>query len=168
MFCCTEGDLLQTDPVQTGQTGLTEQKGVVTDVYGREYPSLDPKVIYCGPGWGRKMCHFLHNYDGTSWEYEGSRISFSNFTSNPIFMTFSNLDDFSPNSQGWKLGETTYGNVRWNIEIKRDEEDILWIAYEYYGSGEVIEKSITYKFKVIDNVLHISSTEGQSFVFYPF
>ena len=76
---------------------------------------------------------------------------------------------FSPNSQGWKLGETIYGNVRWNIEIKRDEEDILWIAYEYYGSGEVIEKSITYKFKVIDDMYSIfQDTEGQSFVFYPF
>jgi hypothetical protein len=43
----------------------------------------------------------------------------------------------------------------------------LWFRYDYFGSSEEIEYSITYKYEVIDGLLNFSSTEGQAFVFYP-
>ena len=45
--------------------------------------------------------------------------------------------------------------------------DVFWFEYDYYGSGEEIEYSITYKYEVIDGLLHFSSSEGQSFIFKP-
>ena len=68
---------------------------------------------------------------------------------------------------GWKLGETTYNEIRWNIKIKKDEFDVLKFDYEYYGSSAEIEYTITYKYEVIDGLLHFSSTEGQTFIFTP-
>ena len=45
----------------------------------------------------------------------------------------------------------------------------MWFEYDYYGSSEEIEYSITYKYEVIDGLLHFSSTEGegQTFIFHP-
>ena len=184
LFSCMESDIEEVEPEQPEQpeqlgqygqpeqSGQSEQQNIVTDVYGVQYPSLDPWVIYCGPGWGRKMCHFLHKYDGTIWADAGnyysdfSDIKFSNFY-NPYFISFFNLDSIASYCEGWKIGETTYNGIKWNIEIKRDQEDILWFDYDYYGSGEEIEYTITYKYQVIDGLLHFSSTDGQTFIFHP-
>ncbi len=161
--CRPEGDsdILQFDP-----TGLDVAEDVATDASGKKYPGLDPNKIYCGPGWGRKFCRFLDKYDGKKWTDGGSWIKVSNF-SNGIFISFSNLDGIDSNSEGWKIGETTNGGIKWNIEIKRDEVDIFWFRYDYYGSGEEIEYSLTYKCEVVDGSLTFSSTAGHKFIFSP-
>lgn len=171
LFSCSERSKEQFD---SGPSGQSEWQDFVTDASGQEYPFLDPSVIsYCGPGRGRKFCRFLDKYDGTIWADEEnyfsdfSDIKFSNFTDNEYFISFFNIDSITSYCEGWKLGETTYDGIKWNIEIKRDQEDVLWFRYDYFGSGEEIEYSITYKYEVIDGLLNFSSTEGQAFVFYP-
>lgn len=150
------------------------EQDFVTDASGVQYPGLDPPSYqYCGPGWGAKFCRFLSKYDGTIWAdaenyySDFSDIKFAKFSSGNHFISFFNLDSIVSYCEGWKLGETTYGGIKWNIEIKRDEEDILWFEYHYYGSSEEIEYTITYKYEVIDGLLHFSSTEGQTFIFHP-
>ena len=169
MFSCTEADRDPFEPVQPVQPG---QKDIVTDVYGKQYPDLDPFVIYCGPGWGAKMCHFLHKYDGTIWAdsdnyySDFSDIKFSNFW-NPYFISFFHIDSIASYCEGWKLGETNQDGIKWDIEIKKDEEDVLWFDYDYYGSSEEIEYTIAYRYEVIDGLLHFSSTDSQTFIFHP-
>ena len=53
------------------------------------------------------------------------------------------------------------------IKITKDEWDELWFDYDYYGTSNDIEYTITYKYEVIDSLLHFSNTEGQEFIFYP-
>ncbi|MCR9288744.1 MAG: hypothetical protein NXI23_15315 [Bacteroidetes bacterium] len=90
LFSCSESDI---EHFETGETGDTGVQNIVTDVYGVQYPSLDPLVIYCGPGWGTKMCHFLHKYDGIIWAdaenyyNDFSDVKFSNFW-DPYFISF--------------------------------------------------------------------------------
>ncbi|MCR9290930.1 MAG: hypothetical protein NXI23_26470, partial [Bacteroidetes bacterium] len=156
----------------TGETGDTGVQNIVTDVYGVQYPSLDPSVIYCGPGWGTKMCHFLHKYDETIWAdaenyySDFSDIKFSNFW-DPYFISFFKLDSLASYCEGWRLGETTYDGIKWNIKIKKDQEDVFWFDYDYYGTSQEIEYTITYKYEVINGLLNFSSTDGQSFIFHP-
>ncbi|MFY0630726.1 MAG: hypothetical protein JXR05_10115 [Flavobacteriaceae bacterium] len=146
---------------------------VVTSASGVEYPDLDPSIIYCGPGWGRKMCHFLTKYDGTTWTdpdnyySDFSDIKFSNFTGNEYFISFFTLDSITSSCKGWKLNETIENGVKWNIKLKKDRADVLWFDYEYYGDSQDIEYTITYKYEVIDGLLHFSSTDGQAFIFSP-
>lgn len=161
LFSCFESEIEKQEPEQP------EQKFIVTDVYGKQYPSLDPYKIYCGPGWGEKMCHFLHKYDGTTWTNAGSQIKFSNFSNDFTFISFSNLESIAPyGEEGWKIGETTYGRVKWNIEINKDQENVLSFRYDYFGSSEEIEYSTTYTFEVIEGVLNFSN-KGQTFIFHP-
>jgi len=171
LLSCSEND-------QTGFTIRhtdTDIGEVVRDASGKEYPGLDPEgVPYCGPFWGRKFCRFLKKYDETIWadaeNYYGDfpDITFSNFPSgNNYFISFYTLDSIASYCEGWKAGETTYNGVKWNIDFKEDKEDHLWFDYEYYGFSEEIEYTITYKYEVIDNLLHYSSSEGQSFIFHP-
>lgn len=170
LFSCSERDI---EPEQSGQSGQSGQQDIVTDRFGVQYPTLDPSRIYCGPGWGTKFCFFLHKYDETIWAdaenyySDFSDIKFSNFTGHPFFISFFNFDSTASYCEGWKLGETTYDRKKWNINIKKDEEDVLWFDYEYYGSKEEIEYTITYKYEVIDGLLHFSSTDGQTFIFHP-
>ena len=166
--CSPESDIERFDPGQYGQ------EDVATDASGREYPGLDPYEIYCGPGWGRKFCRFLGKYDGTIWAdaenyySDFSDIKFSNFNTDDVyFISFFNLDKITSYCEGWKGGENTYNGIKWNIKIKRDEEDVFWFDYEYYGFSEEIEYTITYKYEVIDGLLHYSSSEGQTFIFSP-
>jgi hypothetical protein len=150
------------------------QEDVAIDASGREYPGLDPSVIYCGPGWGRKFCRFLRKYEETTWAdaenfySDFSDIKFSFFQNGlPYFISFFNLESTASYCEGLKLGETTYDGKKWNIQIKKDEWDALWFQYDYYGSSEEIENIIIYKYEVIDGLLHFSSTEGQTFIFHP-
>ena len=163
LFACKEDDRDQFEP---------GQQDAATDASGRQY-DLDPTVEYCGPGWGRKFCRFLRKYDGTIWAdadnyySDFSDIKFSNFPGNQYFISFLNLDSITSYCEGWKVGETTYDRIKWNIKIKKDEEDVLWFDYDYYGSSEEIEYTIAYKYEVIDGLLNFSSSEGQTFIFHP-
>ena len=169
LFSCWDSTVEPIAPNPSGQQG---QPYVVTDVYGRQYPSLDPSKLYCGPGWGTKMCHFLYKHDGTVWtapaaaHSEFPDVKFSNFY-DPFFISFLSIDSTAAYCEGWKLGETTHSGTKWNIAIRKDEEDVLWFDYDYYGSSNEIEHTITYKYAVIDDLLHFSSTDGQAFVFHP-
>ena len=170
LFSCSESDIEQ---YESGQQN-TATDDIATDASGRQYPGLDPNVIYCGPAWGRKFCRFLRKYDGTIWADAENNysdfldIKFSNFNIDDVyFISFFNLDSIASYCEGWKVGENTYDGIKWNIKIKRDEEDVFWFDYDYYGSGEEIEYIITYKYEVIDGLLHFSSTDGQTFIFNP-
>lgn len=169
LFSCSEGGIQPFEPEEIDES---EQLLVVTDVYGRKYPSLDPLVIYCGPGWGAKMCHFLYKHDGTIWAdtdnyySDFSDITFSNFW-DPYFISFLQVDSVTSYCKGWKLGETTVDGVTWNIDLTKDQEDALWFDYDYYGSGKDIQYTISYRYEVIDGLLHFSSSDGQEFVFHP-
>ncbi|MEM6320025.1 MAG: hypothetical protein AAF960_20300 [Bacteroidota bacterium] len=167
LFSCGEDD---TVPFEHQQ----QDADIVTDRSGRQYPFLDPNVLsYCGSGWGRKFCRFLHKYDGTVWanaeNYYGdfSDIKFSNFSHDDYFVSFFTLDSIASYCEGWKMGETTYNGMKWNIKIKKDQEDVFWFDYDYYGRNEEIEYTITYKYEVIDGLLNFSSSEGQTFIFTP-
>ena len=163
LFSCSESDIEQYE---------SGQQNYAIDASGRQY-DLDPLEEYCGPGWGRKFCRFLRKYDGTIWadadnyHSDFSDIKFSNFSYNDYFISFFNIDSTASYCEGWKLGETTYNGIKWNIRIKKDQEDVLWFDYDYYGSSKEIEYTISYKYEVIDGVLNFSSTEGQTFVFNP-
>ena len=136
------------------------------DNNGLQYYFLDDsRLSYCGGSWGRKFCRFLEKHDGTIWAdaenyySDFSDIKFSNPQGDNYFISFFNLDNIVSYCEGWKLGETTYDGIKWNIRIKRDEFDLLWFDYDYYGFSEEIEYTITYKYEVIDGLLHFSRTK---------
>lgn len=158
--CLPENEIEEFDP-----HGL-RQEDIATDASGKEYPGLDPYKIYCGPNWGRKFCRFLDQHHETTWAAGGSSIKFSNFSS-LVFISIFNLDSIAPfGDKGWELGETNFRGIKWNIDMKRDEKDVLWFDYDYYGSGEEIEYSTTFKFEVIDRKLNFLYKD-QTFVFNP-
>ena len=78
----------------------------------------------------------------------------------PYFISFFNIDKDVSYCNGWKKGENIYDGKKWNIKLKNDEWDILWFDYEYYGTSQEIEYTITYKYEVIDGLLHFSNSEG--------
>ena len=75
------------------------------------------------------------------------------------FISFFNIDNTASYCDGWKLGETTYDGIKWNIRIKKDEWDLFWFDYDYYGFNEEVEYTISYKYEVIDSLLHFSSNK---------
>jgi len=167
LFSCSKSDK-EIEQIEFGE------QDYATDASGLQYPGLDPPSYqYCGSGWGRKFCRFLSKYDGAIWAdtenyYSNfSDIKFSRFNGDQYFISFFNLDSIASYCEGWKLGENTRNEIKWNIEIKRDEEDVFWFDYDYYGSSEEIEYSIAYKYEVIDGLVHFSSSEGQTFIFNP-
>jgi len=144
------------------------------DRSGRQYDFLDAsRLTYCGAGWGRKFCRFLANYDGTIWAdsahyySEFSDIKFSNFTSDPYFISFFQLDSITSYCKGWRLGENTRDGLKWEIEIKKDEEEVFWFSVDNYDSNDALESSTLHKYEVIEGLLHFSTTGGQTFVFHP-
>lgn len=144
------------------------------DRSGRQYNFLDAtRLTYCGPGWGRKFCRFLANHDGTIWtdpdhDYSDySDLRFSNFTSDPYFISFFQLDSLISYCSGWKLGETIEAGLKRRIEIKKDEEDVFWFELANYDVNEELENKILHKYEVIEGLLHFSTSEGQNFVFHP-
>ena len=114
---------------------------------------------------------FLSKYDETMWaDTENYYSNFSDIKferSGPVFISFFNIDKDVSYCNGWKKEENIYNGIKWYITIKKDEEDILWFDLDYYGSSQEIEYTITYKYEVIDGLLHFSNTEGQEFIFYP-
>lgn len=164
MFSCLKSEVKQYED------GLAP----AIDATGRQYDFLDSTVLtYCGPGWGRKFCRFLNKYNGTIWAdannyySDFSDIKFSKFEDDHYFISFFDLDTIITYCKGWKLGDTTYEGIKWRIEIKKDEEDVFWFSYDYYGSSEEIESTTIYKYEVIDSLLHFSTTDGQTFIFHP-
>ena len=114
---------------------------------------------------------FLSKYDETMWaDTENYYSDFSDIKferSGPVFISFFNIDKDVSFCNGWKKEENIYDGIKWYITIKKDEEDILWFDLDYYGSSQEIEYTITYKYEVIDGLLHFSNNEGQKFIFHP-
>ena len=118
---------------------------------------------------------FLSKYDETMWaDTENYFSNFSDikfdidirfFNAGEHFISFFNIDKEVSYCKGWKKGENTYDGIKWNIKMKNDEWDILWFDYEYYGTSQEIEYTITYKYEVIDGLLHFSSSDNQTFIF---
>ena len=118
----------------------------------------------------QKTCKFLSKYDGTIWaDTENYYSDFSDikFLNIGYFISFFNLENDISYCKGWKKDENTYDGIKWNIKIKKDELDEFWFDYDYYGTSDEIEYSITYKYEVIDGLLHFSSTDDQEFIFHP-
>ena len=114
---------------------------------------------------------FLSKYDDTMWaDTENYYSDFSDIKferSGPVFISFFNIDNDISYCKGWKKEENIYDGIKWFITIKKDEEDVLWFDLDYYGSNQEIEYTITYKYEVIDGLLHFSNTEDQEFIFHP-
>ena len=113
---------------------------------------------------------FLSKYDETMWaDTENYYSDFSDiqFLNSGYFISFFDINNNVSYCKGWKPGENTYDGIKWNIEIKRDEEDIFWFDYDYYGTSQEIEYTILYKYEVIDSLLHFSSSDDENFIFSP-
>ena len=113
---------------------------------------------------------FLSKYDGTIWaDSENYYSDFSDikFSNNEYFISFFNLGVNASYCEGWKKGETVYDGVKWDIEITKDEENVFWFDYDFYGFSEEIEYTILYKYEVIDGLLNFSSTDDQTLIFNP-
>ena len=114
---------------------------------------------------------FLSKYDETMWaDTENYYSDFSDIKferSGPVFISFFKIDKDVSYCNGWKKEENIYDRIKWYITIKKDEEDILWFDLDYYGFSQEIEYTITYKYEVIDGLLHFSNNEGQKFIFHP-
>ena len=162
MFSCYKADIVQ---YQTwNQDPATKVSGLQINAVQRQYNVVS----------GKK---FLSKYDETMWaDTENYFSSFSDikfdidirfFNVAEHFISFFNIGKDISYCKGWKKGENTYDGKKWNIKIKKDEWDILWFDYEYYGTSQEIEYTITYKYEVIDSLLHFSNSEGQKFIFHP-
>ena len=114
---------------------------------------------------------FLNKYDETMWtDTENYYSDFSDIKfefHGPVFISFFNIDNEVSYCKGWKRDENIYDGIKWNITFKSAEEDVLWFDFDYYGTSQEIEYTITYKYEVIDGLLHFSNSEDQSFIFHP-
>ena len=158
----------KTDIVQYGSKNLDP----ATFASGQQLPTKPKDLTYfCNPaGLGRKGCKFLSKYDGTIWaDKENYYSDFSDiqFLNSEHFISFFDISNDVSYCKGWRPGENTYDGIKWNIEIKRDEEDIFWFDYEYYGTSQEMEYTTTYKYEVIDGLLHFSSSDDENFIFSP-
>ena len=163
MFSCLKSDIVQYGSKNTDPA--TFASGQQLPVATRSYTN------FCNPnGWGRKGCEFLAKYDGSFWaDTENYYSDFSDikFINDVYFVSFFNIDNDVSYCKGWKTGENTYDGIKWDIKITKDGWDILWFDYDYYGFSDEIKYTITYKYEVIDSLLHFSNTEGQEFIFHP-
>ena len=114
---------------------------------------------------------FLNKYDETMWADTDNYYSdFSDIKfefHGPVFISFFNIDNEVSYCKGWKKDENIYDGIKWNITFKRAEEDVLWFDIDYYGTSQEIEYTLSYKYEVIDGLLHFSNSEDQSFIFHP-
>ena len=163
MFSCLKSDIVQYGKKNTNPP---------TDASGLQYNGIggaDDRLIVCNPGGlGRKFCRFLRKYDNTFWadtENYYSDYPDIQFLNTGYFISFFKIDKDISYCKGWMPGENNYDGIKWNIDIKRDEEDKFWFDYDYYGTSNEIEYSILYKYEVIDSLLHFSSSDDQSFIF---
>ena len=150
-----------------------------TDVVQYQTWNLDPMTKVSGLQVNRLQSQynafygnrFLSKYDESIWaDTENYYSDFSDIKferSGPVFISFFNIDKDVSYCKGWKKEENIYDGIKWYITIKKDEEDILWFDLDYYGSSQEIEYTTTYKYEVIDGLLHFSNSEDQSFIFHP-
>ena len=150
-----------------------------TDIKQYETWNLDPMTKVSGLQVNRLQRQynafygnrFLSKYDESIWaDTENYYSDFSDIKferSGPVFISFFNIDKDVSYCKGWKKDENIYDGIKWYITIKKDEEDILWFDLDYYGSSQEIEYTITYKYEVIDGLLHFSNSEEQKFIFHP-
>ena len=158
MFSCYKADVVQ---YQTwNQDPATKESGLQINALQRQYNA--PTGFY-----------FLRKYDDTMWTdtenyySDFSDIKFERTGISGYFISFFDINNNVSYCKGWRQGENTYDKIKWIIEIKRDEEDVLWFDLDYYGTSQDIEYTMTYKYEVIDGLLHFSNTEGQKFIFHP-
>ena len=169
---CSESD---NDDIQPQPPAPTSCVNVVTDAYGRKYPSLEPPASqYCGPGWGRKMCRFLRAHDGTEWVDDGSGghflpdVTFSNFSGTPYFITFSSQQPDGPAFDGLKLGESTAADgTEYTVAIRQDDEGVFSFVYRNYGRTGDLKYTVVHKYELVDELLHFSSSDGRQGIFRP-
>ena len=163
MFSCYKADVVQYGSANTDPA---------TFASGQQLPTR-PKnyTSFCNPATlARKGCKFLSKYDGTIWaDTENYYSDFSDiqFLNSIYFISFFDINTNISYCKGWRPGENTYDGIKWNIKIKKNEWDEFWFDYEYYGTSQEIEYTITYKYEVIDGLLHFSNSEGQEFIFHP-
>ena len=162
--CCYRTDIVQYGSANTDPA---------TFASGQQLPTKPKNYTYfCNPArsLARKGCKFLSKYDGTMWaDTENYYSDFSDiqFLNSIYFISFFDINTNISYCKGWRPGENTYDGIKWNIKIKKNEWDEFWFDYEYYGTSQEIEYTITYKYEVIDGLLHFSNTEGQEFIFHP-
>ena len=161
--CCYRTDIVQYGSANTDPA---------TFASGQQLPTKPKDLTYfCNPaGLGRKGCKFLSKYDGTIWaDTENYYSDFSDiqFLNIAYFISFFDINNDVSYCKGWRTGENILDGKKWDIKITKDEWDELWFDYDYYGTSNDIEYTITYKYEVIDSLLHFSNTEGQEFIFYP-
>jgi len=163
IFSCLKADIVQYNTKNTDPA--TFASGQQLPVATRSYTN------FCNPnGWGRKGCEFLAKYDGTFWaDTENYYSDFSDiqFLNDIYFISLFNIKNDVSYCRGWRTGENSSDGKKWNIKITKDGWDVLWFDYDYYGTSDDIEYTITYKYEVIDSLLHFSNTEGQEFIFHP-
>ena len=140
------------------QDPLTKASGYQVNRLPRQYNSFSG-------------ARFLSKYDDTMWADTDNYYSdFSDIKfkrGGPVFISFFNINNDVSYCKGWKKEENIYDGIKWFITIKKDAEDVLWFDLDYYGSNQEIEYTITYKYEVIDGLLHFSNSEGQEFIFHP-
>ncbi len=156
IFSCLKTDIIQYDT--WNQDPFTKASGYQVNALSRSYNTFSGNI-------------FLSKYDETMWadieNYHGNFSDIKFELHGPVFISFFNFDEEISYCKGWKKGENTSDGIRWNIKIKTDEEDEFWFDYDYYGTSQEIQYTITYKYEVIDGLLHFSNTEGQEFIFHP-
>ena len=163
MLSCYKTDVLQYQ---------TWNLDPATFASGQQLPARQQSYTrFCNPATlARKGCKFLSKYDGTMWaDTENYYGDFSDiqFLNSVYFISFFDINNNVSYCKGWRPGENTYDGIKWNIKIKKNEWDEFWFDYDYYGTSQEIEYTITYKYEVIDGLLHFSNTEGQEFIFHP-
>ena len=159
IFSCLKNDIVQSQTANTDPWTMHN---------GQQFPTVSRNYTeFCK---APKTCKFLFKYDGTVWAdtenyySDFSDIQFLNYAN---FISFFNINRDISYCKGWKKGENTSDGIKWNIKIKKDEWDEFWFDYDYFGTSNEIQYSITFKYEVIDSLLHFSNTEGQEFIFHP-
>ena len=164
-LCLMHFTCYKTDVIQHGTANLDPRQWAS----GGQINSLSQQYnVFCG---GVKTCKFLYKYDDSIWADTDNYYSdFSDIKferHGPVFISFFNIDNDVSYCKGWTEDENVYDGIKWNITFKTNEEDVLWFDYDYYGKGQEIEYTTTYKYEVIDGLLHFSNSEGQEFIFHP-
>ena len=162
-FSCFKTDIIQYGSANTDPA---------TFASGQQLPTAPKNYTrFCEPGGlGRKGCKFLAKYDNTFWsDIENYYSDFSDvhFLNWVYFVSFFDINNDVSYCKGWRTGENILDGKKWDIKITKDEWDELWFDYDYFGTSDDIEYTITYKYEVIDSLLHFSNTEGQEFIFHP-